>query len=86
MYNVLIVDYETYINQYIIVIKIIVMSQTLSPFQLYVSTWWTKEEAETKHHEIVRSWNKLTMSEQSQYFEAARKNKHIDKTARIFQV
>ena len=62
------------------------MSQALSPFQVYASTWWTKEEAETKHHEIVRSWKRLTMSQRSHYVEAARNKKLIDKTMRIFQV
>lgn len=52
------------------------MSQNQSPFQVYVSTWWTKEDAETKHHEIVRKWNKMSMFEQSQYIEAAR-NKNM---------
>ena len=74
------------INQHIIVIKITIMSHSQSPFQVYVETWWTKEEAKTKHHEIVRRWNKMSMSEQSQYYEAARNKKHIDKTKRIFQI
>ena len=62
------------------------MSQNKSPFQVYVETWWTKEEVETKHHEIVRKWNKMSMSEQSQYYEAVKNKKRIDKTTRIFQI
>lgn len=67
-------------------IKLVIkMSQSKSPFQVYVETWWTKEEAEKQHHQIVRKWKNLTMSEKSQYKEASKNKTSIDKNAKIFQ-
>jgi pantothenate synthetase len=62
------------------------MSKPLSPFQIYVKTWWTEEESKIFHHEIVRQWNRLSMSERSQYVGASKRRKSLNKNSKIFQI